>query len=300
MLPAIVIVGTTAVGKTDLSLEVAKAFNAEIINADSMQLYKGMDIGTAKLPVDQRQGITHHMLDVLDVTTTASVSDYQKSARPIIQSLAAQGKRSVVVGGSGLFIQGLLEDMQFPEVDHVLRDELQRQADELGAAAMYQKLVEADPAAAANVAPENTRRVIRALEVIELTGSAPITELKELPEVIPSIRIGLRRDRSELDPRIEKRVELMWAQGFVEEVEQLEKVGLRDGVTARKALGYAQILDYLAGELTLAQAKEQTIFATRRYARRQDSWFNRDAKIHWLDASTADLSTVTQLVNKNG
>ncbi len=300
MLPAIVIVGTTAVGKTDLSLEVAKAFNAEIINADSMQLYKGMDIGTAKLPVDQRQGITHHMLDVLDVTTTASVSDYQKSARPIIQSLAAQGKRSVVVGGSGLFIQGLLEDMQFPEVDHVLRDELQRQADELGAAAMYQKLVEADPAAAANVAPENTRRVIRALEVIELTGSAPITELKELPEVIPSIRIGLRRDRSELDPRIEKRVELMWAQGFVEEVEQLEKVGLRDGVTARKALGYAQILDYLAGVLTLAQAKEQTIFATRRYARRQDSWFNRDAKIHWLDASTADLSTVTQLVNKNG
>jgi tRNA dimethylallyltransferase len=300
VLPVIVIVGTTAVGKTDLSLEVAKAFNAEIINADSMQLYKGMDIGTAKLPVDQRQGITHHMLDVLDVTTTASVSDYQKSARPIIQSLAAQGKRSVVVGGSGLFIQGLLEDMQFPEVDHALRDELQRQADELGAAAMYQKLVEADPAAAANVAPENTRRVIRALEVIELTGSAPITELKELPEVIPSIRIGLRRDRSELDPRIEKRVELMWAQGFVEEVEQLEKVGLRDGVTARKALGYAQILDYLAGELTLAQAKEQTIFATRRYARRQDSWFNRDAKIHWLDASTADLSTVTQLVNKNG
>jgi tRNA dimethylallyltransferase len=300
VLPVIVIVGTTAVGKTDLSLEVAKAFNAEIINADSMQLYKGMDIGTAKLPVDQRQGITHHMLDVLDVTTTASVSDYQKSARPIIQSLAAQGKRSVVVGGSGLFIQGLLEDMQFPEVDHALRDELQRQADELGAAAMYQKLVEADPAAAANVAPENTRRVIRALEVIELTGSAPITELKELPEVIPSIRIGLRRDRSELDPRIEKRVELMWEQGFVEEVEQLEKVGLRDGVTARKALGYAQILDYLAGELTLAQAKEQTIFATRRYARRQDSWFNRDAKIHWLDASTADLSTVTQLVNKNG
>lgn len=300
MLPAIVIVGTTAVGKTDLSLEVAEAFNAEIINADSMQLYKGMDIGTAKLPVDQRQGIPHHMLDVLDVTTTASVSDYQKSARPIIQSLAAQGKRSVVVGGSGLFIQGLLEDMQFPEVDHALRDELQRQADELGAAAMYQKLVEADPAAAANVAPENTRRVIRALEVIELTGSAPITELKELPEVIPSIRIGLRRDRSELDPRIEKRVELMWAQGFVEEVEQLEKVGLRDGVTARKALGYAQILDYLAGELILAQAKEQTIFATRRYARRQDSWFNRDAKIHWLDASTADLSSVTQLVNKNG
>jgi len=300
VLPAIVIVGTTAVGKTDLSLEVAKAFNAEIINADSMQLYKGMDIGTAKLPVEQRQGITHHMLDVLDVTTTASVSDYQKSARPIIQSLAAQGKRSVVVGGSGLFIQGLLEDMQFPEVDHALRDELQRQADELGAAAMYQMLVEADPAAAANVAPENTRRVIRALEVIELTGSAPITELKELPEVIPSIRIGLRRDRSELDPRIEKRVELMWEQGFVEEVEQLEKVGLRDGVTARKALGYAQILDYLAGELTLAQAKEQTIFATRRYARRQDSWFNRDSKIHWLDASTADLSTVTQLVNKNG
>jgi len=297
--PAIVIVGATAVGKTKLSLEVAHEYNAEIINADSMQLYKGMDIGTAKLPIEQRQGITHHMLDVLDVTTTASVSHYQKEAREIIGNLTAKGKRSVVVGGSGLFIQGLLEDMQFPEVDLQLREELQQQADELGAMAMYQKLLEADPQAAQNVAPENTRRVIRALEVIELTGSAPITELKELPEVIPSIRIGLRRDRSELDLRIENRVQQMWENGFIDEVAQLKTAGLSDGVTARKALGYAQILEYLAGDLTEDQAKEQTVFATRRYARRQDSWFARDSKIHWLDANSADLSTIKHLVNQN-
>lgn len=300
LLPAIVIVGPTAVGKTDLSLAVAKEFNGEIINADSMQLYKGMDIGTAKLPIEQRQNIPHHMLDVLDVTELANVSDYQRDTRKIIHELNKAGKRAVVVGGSGLFVQGLLEDLQFPEVDHELRDQLQREADALGGEAMYARLVEADPEAAANVAPENTRRVIRALEVIALTGSAPITELKELPEVIPSIRIGLRRDRTELDVRIEQRVELMWEQGFVDEVEQLVEVGLRNGVTAKKALGYAQILEALDGEVTLDEAKQKTIFATRRFARRQDSWFNRDAKIHWLDATQDNLAEVSRLVNKIG
>lgn len=300
MKPAIVIVGTTAVGKTNLSLAVAKEFNGEIINADSMQLYKGMDIGTAKLPVNEREGIAHHMLDVLEITEMANVSDYQRDARKIISDLDAAGKRAVVVGGSGLFVQGLLEDMQFPEVDHELRDQLQRQADELGAAAMYAKLVEADPEAAANVAPENTRRVIRALEVIELTGSAPITELKELPEVIPSIRIGLRRDRSELDERIEQRIDLMWEQGFVDEVKRLVEIGLRDGVTSRKALGYAQILEALDGQGSLDEAKQKTVFATRRFARRQDSWFNRDAKIHWLNANGDNLAEVSRLVNKIG
>lgn len=298
MQPAIVIVGTTAVGKTELSLAVANEFNGEIINADSMQLYRGMDIGTAKLPLADRKGIPHHMLDVLNITDTANVSDFQRDARKIVSELDASGKRSVVVGGSGLFIQGLLEDLQFPEVDQQLRDRLQKEADELGGPAMYARLVEADPEAAANVAPENTRRVIRALEVIELTGSAPITELKELPEVIPSIRIGLRRDRDELDRRIERRVELMWEQGFVQEVEQLEKIGLREGVTARKALGYAQILEAFDGEISLAEAKQRTIFATRRFARRQDSWFNRDSKIHWLDASSDNLAEVSRLVNK--
>lgn len=295
VLPAIVIVGPTAVGKTDLSLDVAAHFDGEIINADSMQLYKGMDIGTAKLPVDQRRGIEHHMLDVLEVTQSANVSDYQRDAREIVNELALRGKRSVVVGGSGLFVQGLLEDMQFPVVDLEVRDRLQKEADELGAAAMYERLVQADPIAAANVAPENTRRVIRALEVIEITGEAPITHLKDLPEVVPSIRIGLKRDRAELDNRIAQRVELMWEQGLVKEVEHLANHGLQDGVTARKALGYAQVLSALAGDISLEEAKQQTVQATRRYVRRQESWFNRDAKIHWLPADSVTVKDIAEL-----
>jgi len=283
--PLVVIVGTTAVGKTDLSLDVAEAIDAEIINADSMQLYRGMDIGTAKVPEAERRGITHHMLDVLEVTQGASVSDYQVAARAIAHDIHARGKRVVVVGGSGLFIQGLLEDMQFPANDPAVRERLEQEADEFGIDALYQRFVEIDSVAAARVLPTNARRVIRALEVIELTGSAPTTRLEALPEILPSIRIGLRRERPELDVRIAERVNLMWEQGLVEEVRNLEGRGLREGITASRALGYAQVLNALSGECTLEEAREQTVFATRRYARRQDSWFNRDATIQWHDAA---------------
>lgn len=299
MQPAIVIVGPTAVGKTQLSLDVAHEFSGEIINADSMQLYKGMDIGTAKLPPAQRRGIKHHMLDVLEVTQSANVADYQRDARQIVQELDVAGVRSVIVGGSGLFVQALLEDMQFPGSDPEVRERLTNEAEEIGPEAIYQRLVEIDPQAAANILPGNTRRVIRALEVIELTGLAPVTTLQQLNEVIPSIRIGLSRDRADLDERITMRVELMWEQGFVAEVEELEKQGIREGLTASKALGYAQVLSALAGEITLEEAKAQTIQATKRFARRQESWFARDKKIHWLDATSATLDDVAQLVNKN-
>ena len=299
MQPAIVIVGPTAVGKTDLSLDVAQEFSGEIINADSMQLYKGMDIGTAKLPVEQRRGVPHHMLDVLEVTQTANVADYQRDARIVINQLAQKSVRSIVVGGSGLFIQALLEDMQFPGSDPEIRERLTQEAEEIGPEAIYQRLVDLDPQAAANILPGNTRRVIRALEVIELTGQAPETTLQQLTEVVPSIRIGLKRDRADLDERITARVELMWQQGFVSEVEQLEQQGIREGLTASKALGYAQVLSALAGEISLIEAKAQTIQATKRFARRQESWFARDKKIHWLDAKSVTVEQVAQLVNKN-
>lgn len=297
MKPAIVLVGPTAVGKTDLSLALAHEFNGEVINADSMQLYRGMDIGTAKIPEQMRQGITHHLLDVLDITETANVADYQRMGRQVIQQLAEQGKRAIVVGGSGLFIQGLLEDLQFPQSDQAIRDRLTAEADEIGADAMYQRLVELDPNAAKDILPNNTRRVIRALEVIEITGSAPVTTLAELPEVIPSIRIGLKRDRAELDQRIGTRVNQMWDAGFVAEVEALESLGLRDGLTASKALGYAQILSAFAGDISIEEAKEKTIQATRRFARRQESWFGRDRKIHWLSANEASVDQIAELVN---
>ena len=298
MQPAIVIVGPTAVGKTELSLDVAQEFSGEIINADSMQLYKGMDIGTAKLPLAQRRGIPHHMLDVLEVTQTANVADYQHDARAVVEQLAQRSVRSIVVGGSGLFIQALLEDMQFPGSDPLIRDRLIKEADEIGPEAIYQRLVDLDPQAAANILPGNTRRVIRALEVIELTGQAPVTTLQQLTEVVPSVRIGLKRERTDLDERITARVELMWEQGFVAEVEQLEKQGIRQGLTASKALGYAQVLSALAGEISIPQAKAQTIQATKRFARRQESWFARDKKIHWLDAQSVTVDQVAQLVNK--
>ena len=291
--PVVVIVGPTAVGKTELSINLAKALNAEIINADSMQLYKGMDIGTAKVPIDHRQNIPHHMLDVLNVTDTANVAEYQEQARAVIADIQARGKRVVIVGGTGLFVQAILEDLQFPGSDPGIRARLNQEAQELGTLAMYERLVAIDPEAAANILPSNERRIIRALEVIELTGEVPTTSLSTLPEIVPSIRIGLRRERPDLDHRIAVRVQAMWEQGFVAEVEKLEAIGLRDGLTASKALGYAQILDYLAGNISEAEAKERTIQATRRYVRRQESWFKRDSKIHWFSLVEADQSPLT-------
>jgi len=293
--PVFVILGATAVGKTELSLNLAQLIDAEIINADSMQLYRGMDIGTAKLPLEERRGLAHHMLDILDVTELANVSDYQIRGRKVIQEIQARGKRVVIVGGSGLFIQSLLEDMQFPPGDPLVRARLEQETEELGLAAMYAKLMDFDPEAGAKVNPANARRVIRALEVIEVTGLAPVTSLVALPIVVPSIRVGLRRERPELDERITARVGQMWDQGFVEEVHTLIGAGLREGVTARKALGYAQILAALDGEFTSEQAPERTMIATRQFARRQDSWFGRDTSIIWRDANTLSAQDVLEL-----
>jgi tRNA dimethylallyltransferase len=281
----IVIVGPTAVGKTDFSLELATQLNGEIINADSMQLYRGMDIGTAKVPVEERRGITHHLLDVLDVTQTANVATYQREGRTAVHDIQARGKRAIIVGGSGLFVNALLDDMQFPSNDPELRERLYKELEEQGIKAMYQRLVDFDAEAASQVLPTNERRIIRALEVIELTGEAPNTSLPELTEIVPSIRIGLKRDRADLDERINQRVDLMWEQGLVAEVQQLEKLGLREGLTASKALGYQQVLAALEGTMTMDQAIEDTKTGTRRFARRQESWFNRDKKIQWFDTS---------------
>jgi tRNA dimethylallyltransferase len=238
------------------------------------------------------------MIDVLEVTETANVADYQRDARKVIEQLAQESVQSVVVGGSGLFIQALLEDLQFPGSDPEIRERLTREAEEIGPEAIYHRLVEVNPEAAKNILPGNTRRVIRALEVIELTGQAPVTTLQQLTEIVPSVRIGLRRDRAELDKRITKRVELMWEQGLVEEVKHLEAKGIRNGLTASKALGYAQVLSALAGEISLDEAMSQTIQATKRFARRQESWFARDNKIHWLDAQSATAKDVLEIAQK--
>jgi len=292
----VVILGATAVGKTALSLQVADALDAEIVNADSMQLYRGMDIGTAKLPLGERQGIPHHMLDVLDVTQAANVSDYQVGARRIINDIHSRGKRALLVGGSGLFIQSVLEDLQFPESDPEVRKALNDEAERLGTAAMYARLMELDPIAGANVLPNNLRRIIRALEVLQISGKSPNTSLSKLPDVLSSVRIGLRRQRDELAIRIEQRVERMWLDGFVEEVSRLENNGLRDSLTAKRALGYAQVLQALDGTISFEQAAIDTVMATRKFAKRQDSWFGRDATIQWLDAETVNIDQVLNLL----
>ena len=292
----IVILGATAVGKTALSLELAHALDAEIVNADSMQLYRGMDIGTAKIPESERQGIAHHMFDVLDVTESAAVSDYQVAARAVIDDIHKRGKRAMLVGGSGLFIQSVLEDLQFQASDPEVRNSLNEEAERIGTAAMYARLLQLEPEAGAKVLPNNLRRIIRALEVVELTGKTPMTTLSKLPDVYPSIRVGLRRPRAELGERIEQRVALMWEQGFIDEVAYLESVGLRNGVTASKALGYAQVLEAMDGSISVEQAAESTVVATKRFAKRQDSWFGRDDSIAWLDADRATVETVLGLI----
>ena len=293
--PVIVVLGSTAVGKTQLSLQVAKALDAEIINADSMQLYRGMDIGTAKIPVEQRSGIPHHMLDVLDVTESANVNDYQTLTRALINEIHARGRRVVMVGGTGLFIKAVLEDMNFPPSDPIVRSRLEAQEAQLGTPAMFEKLVSLAPQAAQFLEPNNTRRVLRALEVLEITGQPPITQLDTLPQVVPSIRVGLTREREENYERINIRVHQMLEQGLIAEVETLLLKGLRQGVTAQKALGYAQVLEMIDGEFDQDELADRIMVATRRYSRKQDSWFRRDGRITWLDAREASVDQILAL-----
>jgi tRNA dimethylallyltransferase len=280
----IIICGATATGKSDLALAVAKQLNAEIVNADSMQVYKGMDIGTAKLPITERDEIPHHLLDLLEVTKEANVSWYQSLAREKIDQILEAGKSVVVVGGTGLYIKAILDDLNFPDTDPIVRQQLTDEAQVVGNDQMHQRLAKLDPAAALAIPKENIRRVIRALEVIQITGKPFTANLpREASSKYPQAKqFGLVLDRENLDTKIDRRVENMWEKGFVREVMQLMTKGLEQATTAKMALGYSQIMNYLNGEYDEAFAKEETKRVTRAYARRQETWFSRDDRIKWL------------------
>ena len=284
----IAIVGPTAVGKTALSLEIAEKFSAEIINADAMQIYKGMDIGTAKLPLSQRRGIVHHQIDVLDPSEEANVSQYQKQSREIINDLLSKNVQPILVGGSGLYVNSVLEDLEFPGTNLEVRAKYEEILDEKGVEALFQMLKEIDPKAAENILPNNARKIVRALEVNEITGKAFNAKLPEPSPIFSDVRIALDMPRDLLDQRIIDRVHQMFEEGFVDEVKSLEK-NLRLGKTAFRALGYSQVLSLLSGEISEDEAITLTINATKKFARRQLSWFRRDPLIHWLDATSPDL-----------
>ena len=288
--PVVAVVGPTATGKSDLAVELALRLDGEVVNADSMQLYRGMDVGTAKLTDAERRGVPHHLLDVWDVRVAANVADYQRLVRRQLLEIAARGRRAVLVGGSGLYVRAALDDLAFPGTDDAVRARLEAELAEVGPAALHARLAAVDPAAAAAILPSNGRRVVRALEVVEITG-APFTA--SLPEpgayAVPAVQLGLTVDRPTLDARIETRVDRMWEQGLVEEVRRLAADGLREGRTASRALGYSQVLRYLDGECTEEEARAETVRATRRFARRQESWFRRDHRVRWLDAGAPDL-----------
>jgi tRNA dimethylallyltransferase len=287
--PAIAVVGPTAAGKSELSLRLARALDGEVINADSMQLYRGMDIGTGKLAVSERGGVPHHLIDIWDVTETASVSEYQRLARAVIADIQRRDRTAILVGGSGLYVRAAIDNLEFPGTEPTLRARLEAELAMLGPAVLHGKLAAADPEAAAAILPGNGRRIVRALEVIELSGRPFSATLPEYESVLPAVQIGLSVPRPELDLRIAARVSRMWRDGLVDEVrrlaEQHEHGGLRAGRTASRALGYAQVLRFLDGEWTQAEAEEQTVRLTRRFARRQESWFRRDPRVRWLDAA---------------
>jgi tRNA dimethylallyltransferase len=287
-LKVIAIVGPTAVGKTALSLEIAEKFSAEIINADAMQIYKGMDIGTAKLPLSQRRGIVHHQIDVLDPSEEANVSQYQKQSREIINNLLSKNVQPILVGGSGLYVNSVLEDLEFPGTNLEVRAKYEEILDEKGVEVLFQMLKEIDSKAAENILPNNARKIVRALEVNEITGKAFNAKLPEPSPIFSDVRIALDMPRDLLDQRIIDRVHQMFEDGFVDEVKRLEK-NLRLGKTAFRALGYSQVLSLLSGEISEDEAITLTINATKKFARRQLSWFRRDPLIHWLDATSPDL-----------
>lgn len=299
----IAVVGPTASGKSDLALAIAKSATdhlpgisgAEIISADAMQLYRGMDIGTAKLPESERQGIVHHQLDVVEVEEEASVAAYQKQVRQLIEDIQLRGKLPVLAGGSGLYLRAVLTDLDLPGTDPQIRARLEAELAEKGPGWMHQKLASLDPKAAENIEVNNTRRVVRALEVIEITGQPFTSQLPEPTPWRPCYSFAIDWDRQILDERINRRTRQMFSDGFVEEVRNLAP-RLRKGKTASRATGYAQVLRYLDDELSLEEAVEQTALATRQLARKQLKWFRRDPQIHWLPA--AEDTTITELVSQ--
>lgn len=282
------IVGPTAVGKSDLAIKIGRSKKIEIINADAMQLYKGMNIGTAKLDERNRENIPHHLIDVLSPSEEASVSVYQSKARALIQEVIQRQNTPVLVGGSGLYVNAVLEDLEFPGTNLEIRAKYEELLEKNGVEFLYSELKKIDPAAAENILENNARRIVRALEVNELTGKNFNAKLPEPSPVFKDIRIGLNLDRELLDLRIETRVHEMFNQGLVKEVELIFEELIK-GKTAQKALGYSQVIQYLQGEITLEQAIEQTIIHTRKYARRQISWFKRDPLIQWFDAQDDEL-----------
>ncbi len=299
MSKVIVICGATATGKSDISLDIAEQIGAEIINSDSMQLYRGMDIGTAKLKISERRGISHHMLDELDVTEDSTVAWFQERARAVIEAIHNKGLHALIVGGTGLYIKAILDDLNFPDTDPEVRANLERLGEEFGANFLFERLQELDPAAAIAIDRANIRRVIRALEVIEITGKPFTANLpREDSSRYPNaLQFGLVMDRESLRERIDLRVDRMWEQGLVDEVDRLVTKGIERGTTARRALGYAQILQMRQGLLTEAEAKEETKRATRQYARRQETWFSRDQRIQWVATRQPRLETILEKIN---
>ncbi|MGK5556211.1 tRNA (adenosine(37)-N6)-dimethylallyltransferase MiaA [Actinomadura kijaniata] len=286
----IAVVGPTAAGKSDLAVELALRVGGEAINADSMQFYRGMDIGTAKLTPAETRGVPHHLLDIWDVTVTASVAEFQRLSAEKIAEVRGRGNVPILVGGSGLYVRAAVDHMEFPGTDPAVRARLEAELAEVGPGALHRRLRERDPGAAEAILPSNGRRIVRALEVIEITGRPFTATLPEHRYRYGSVvQIGLEIPREELDERIALRVARMWEAGLVDEVRELERRGLRDGLTAGRALGYAQVLRFLAGEWTEERAREETVRLTRRFARRQESWFRRDPRVVWLPYDAPDL-----------
>jgi tRNA dimethylallyltransferase len=287
----VAVVGPTATGKTALSLALAHALGGEVVNADSMQLYRGMDIGTAKLRPAEREGVPHHVFDLWDVSEPASVAEYQRAARAAIDDIRTRGRTPLLVGGSGLYVRAALEHFEFPGTDPALRARLEEELASVGPASLHARLAARAPDAAARILPSNGRRIVRALEVLELTGQSIVARLPQPRPYYRSVHIGVDLDSAALDERIAVRVGHMWKQGLVDEVRALERCGLREGRTAGRALGYQQVLAFLAGECSEEQAREETIRATRRFVRKQRSWFRRDERTVWLDGAAADLTS---------
>lgn len=281
--PIVALVGATASGKTGLSLDLAERLGGEVVNTDAMQVYRGMDIGTAKLPAAERRGIAHHLLDQLDVTEPATVALFQGWAREAIEDIRGRGATPVLVGGSALYTRAIVDRFEFPGTDDSVRRELEAELERVGGQALHERLAGVDPDAATAIAPDNGRRVVRALEVIALTGRPYGASLPRLEYADPlTVQVGVDVDRPTLDERIARRVDEMFATGFVEEVAALLDRGLAQGRTAQRAIGYREVVGFLAGDRTLAEAIEQTKTATRRFARRQDGWFRKDPRIVWV------------------
>ena len=297
----IVICGATATGKSDLAVALAREIDGEVINADSMQLYKGMDIGTAKITLDERQGVPHHLMDLLDVTEDANVAWYQGKAREKIAEIHSRSKTAIIVGGTGLYIKAILDDLNFPDTDPVVRTELELEYATKGIGPLFERLEKLDPAAALAIDKENSRRVIRALEVIKITGKPFTANLprKESTRYPEALQFGLVMERELLGEKISARVERMWQAGFVAEVESLIEAGITRGTTAQKALGYSQVIAYKEGKISEDEAIKETKRATRQYARRQETWFSRDERIMWISPIQNRIERILNSLNSS-